>query len=74
MKMQIEVYQLRGGNVHVVLRGRAAPGGPAADPDIFDRYVTVWRAFAQAQAPESVLKGSGPNPGRWSRAALTGVN
>jgi len=74
MKMRIEVYQRRGGNVHVVLSGRAAADGAGADPDVFTRYLAVWRAFAQTQAPQLVLNGAGPDSGSWSRAASPVVN
>jgi hypothetical protein len=69
MKMQIEVYQRRGGNVHVVLSGRATADGFGADPDIFARYLAVWQAFAQAQAPQPMLNGAEHGAGSWFRAA-----
>ena len=65
MKMHIEVYQRRGGNVHVVLSGRVTADGSGADPDIFARYLAVWRAFAQAQAPQLMLNGADPDAGSW---------
>ena len=49
MKTQIEVYQVRGGNVHIVLRGRAGDG--TDDPDVFARYLEVCQAFAPGLAP-----------------------
>ncbi len=71
MKMQIEVYQRRGGNVHVLLTGQATADGSGVDPDVFARYVAVWRAFARAQAPQLMLSGAAPHARSWSRAAST---
>jgi hypothetical protein len=71
MKMKIEVYQRRGGNIHVVLSGRATADGSGVDPDVFARYVAVWRAFAQAQVPQLILDGAAPHGGSWSRAVST---
>lgn len=67
--MQIEVYQRRGGNVHVVLTGEATADGSGADPDVFARYLAVWTAFARAQAPQLMLSGAAPHAGSWSRIA-----
>ena len=54
MKTQIEVYQVRGGNVHIVLRGRAGDGPD--DPDVFAQYLEVCQAFTPGLAllPEAV--------------------
>ena len=49
MKTQIEIYQVRGGNVHIVLRGRVGDGPD--DPDVFARYLEVCQAFAPGLAP-----------------------
>ena len=51
MKTQIEIYQRRGGNVHVVLRGRAGDGACPDEPDVFARYLEVCQAFAPGLAP-----------------------
>ena len=51
MNTQIEVYQVRGGNVHVVLRGRPGDGAGPDDPDVFAEYLEVCRAFAPGLAP-----------------------
>jgi len=45
MKLQIEIYQRRGGNVHVVLRGRAGGEANFGDPDVFARYIEVCQGF-----------------------------
>jgi len=51
MNTQIEIYQVRGGNVHVVLRARAGEGAGPDDPDFFAKYLEVCRAFTPGLAP-----------------------
>lgn len=51
MKTQIEIYQVRGRNVHVVLRDRAGDGAGPDDPDVFAQYLEVCQAFAPGLAP-----------------------
>ena len=68
MKMRIEVYQRRGGNVHVVLQGQATDNS-AADPAVFDRYLEVWRAFAGSESPRLELGEDDPLGDSRSRAA-----
>ena len=69
MKMRIEVYQRQGGNVHVVLQGQATDNSAAVDPEVFDRYVEVWRAFAHPQSPRLELGEDDPQGDSYSRAA-----
>jgi hypothetical protein len=51
MNTQIEIYQVRGGNMHVVLRGRAGEGAGPDDPDVFARYLEACQAFSPGLAP-----------------------
>jgi len=51
MKTQIEIYQVRDGNVHVVLRGRARGSADRDDPDVFARYLEFCQAFTPGLAP-----------------------
>lgn len=55
MKLQIEVYQSRGRNVHVVLRGRSGSEAGFGDPDVFARYIEVCQGFIgrDASLPEA---------------------
>ncbi len=69
MKMRIEVYQRRDGNVRVVLHGENAGDAVAADPGVFDRYLEIWRAFTASQDPRPAIS-VGPSPaGSRSRTA-----
>jgi hypothetical protein len=61
MKMRIEVYQRNGGNPHVVLLGQATGNSDRVDPDIFTRYVEVWRAFNGAHGPEAAAESEAPS-------------
>ena len=58
MKMRIEVYQRNGGNPHVVLLGQATGDSDGVDPDIFTRYVEIWRAFNGNQTLEAATAAS----------------
>jgi len=51
MKTQIEIYQVRGRNVHVVLRGRAGDGADSDEPDVFARYLEACQAFLPGLTP-----------------------
>ncbi len=51
MKLQIEIYQRRGRNIHVVLRGRAGGEASFDDSDVFAKYTEVCQEFARRHAP-----------------------
>ena len=51
MGMRIEISQRRGGNTHIVLRGRSGGEASSDDSEVFARYIEVCQAFAQGQTP-----------------------
>jgi len=63
MKMQIDIYQNSGGNMHVVLHRRAGSEAGPGHFDVFARYVEICQAFAglQATQPEDLTADSKAN-------------
>lgn len=51
MKLQIDIYQCRGGNMHVVLRGQAGGEAGFDDSDVFAKYIEVCQALTRGHAP-----------------------
>ena len=45
MKMQIEIGQRQGGNIHVVLQGRAGGESDNSPSDVFAWYVEICQVF-----------------------------
>jgi len=51
MKLQIDIYQRRGGNMHVILRGRAGSEASSGDSDAFARYIKICQEFTRRHTP-----------------------
>lgn len=52
MKLQIDIYQRRGRNMHVVLRGRAGGEASFGDSDVFARYLEICQEFTKIHTPQ----------------------
>ncbi len=53
MKLQIDIYQRRGRNMHVVLRGRAGSEASFGESDVFAKYTEVCQEFTRRHTPLS---------------------
>ena len=51
MKLQIDIYQRRGRNMHVVLRGRAGGEASFGDSDVFAKYLEICQEFTRSHTP-----------------------